>query len=741
LTISSNSAEPLVIFAGAGISANPPTGFPIASTIIRTLIEHIAPDEPTKRCLLKMADPSRPERQNPGDYIRFEVLLETIQRIIDPQLELLDIVSLFQTPNQVHSLFAQRAVKGDLLVTTNFDMLFEKAILNAGGEPYTVIDDEDFSRWRQLMSMTPIFKLHGSYAKNKGSQTEISKESIKATLASVAMGLQGLELPPEKRRFIQEAFSGRSIVFAGYSGADDLDIMPTLLHMTDVNVLWIEHDGASKSESDITHDIKNRVLTLSVLSARDRLFRHLFMHHGSALRVIKARTPEFLSKYFGGTAAHNTSSSTQNGSSTWESFLDKWRNKKVQDKSLGHIVAADLLLHLGRFEIAREQLANAWQMMSPTSRHRSTVACMTSKSEIRLANKQEALHWASIALRHLTNKSAAEERFRCYHQYGYSNYVQGNPTEAAKWYKKNLTMARKTKNYFWLAVDLHQYAVIQQDHGHYNEAIKLYKDSIRFSSRAGDIGHIAWSQHQLGTCYFDQGEFELSQRCHEESARIAEAIGDLNHLSLGEHELGLLAFLGGRLLEAAKHFRKALRLDSLTKQAEFRALEWQHLGAIFLEVGKYRTADRYFAKALQHLENSGDEETKGELYGYWAQNDLEMKNANLALKKAHEALRLSEAVEVPTYINRAKFILYLAQLHEDDSQAEQKLLDVIYSTQKSEFRALLLDQIYILCRLGTSACITDPDIRTISEWARDIYARVGNKHRQLVVEICLRRSA
>src|ERR1051326_168345 len=127
-----------VFFVGAGISANSPTNFPLAGAITWSLLETIASDQETLKVLTELADPERADKRNPGDYIRFELLLDVIQLLADNELELLRFVDIFQKPNALHLLLAQRAMAGDVVITTNFDCLIEEAIRLLGGSPLSL---------------------------------------------------------------------------------------------------------------------------------------------------------------------------------------------------------------------------------------------------------------------------------------------------------------------------------------------------------------------------------------------------------------------------------------------------------------------------------------------------------------------------------------------------------------------------------------------------------------------------
>ena len=75
--------------AGAGISMDAPTNMPSAIQMVRDLLTLIVPEEEIKKILSI-------------DSLRFELVVELIQKVIDMDLKFLDYMEEVKTPNLIH---------------------------------------------------------------------------------------------------------------------------------------------------------------------------------------------------------------------------------------------------------------------------------------------------------------------------------------------------------------------------------------------------------------------------------------------------------------------------------------------------------------------------------------------------------------------------------------------------------------------------------------------------------------
>ena len=353
-----------VIFIGAGISANPPTFFPIAGSIISQLLKAIAPDDESLKDLFVLADSKRNCKRNPGDYIRFELLLDIIQQIADKELSILKMVDIFNEPNPLHFLLAKRAMMGDIVVTTNFDSLIEEAIQRLGRKPFTVCRVSEYAEWKKiaLSGKVTVFKLHGSYKQYNGCKRYLALDTVQATLGSVTAGLTDLVLPEEKRNFLIEISRGCQMLIAGYSGSDDLDIMPTFHSLEPSSLMWLEHDISSKKPCDVTEkmriSLKNK--TPERLTSKNLFLRSLLTKGKTRLKIFQANSPIFFKMLFKDMSdIENNFSGRDSKVERLENFLNSWEKKYLDKKHIKFMIIGHIMMNLSRFEEAYRNFTKA----------------------------------------------------------------------------------------------------------------------------------------------------------------------------------------------------------------------------------------------------------------------------------------------------------------------------------------------------------------------------------------------
>jgi len=151
--------EKFTFFVGAGISIDPPAGLLPAKLFSRFLLELCTPLKEIDTLLAQTS-------------LRYEMMVEIIQRYIDVDFEFMDYFDLFQEPNLIHFFLGFNIINGNIVFTTNFDNLIEFALKKILPEKnhyqiQPIITSKEFgwtSNPEELLkaNMLGIFKLHGS---------------------------------------------------------------------------------------------------------------------------------------------------------------------------------------------------------------------------------------------------------------------------------------------------------------------------------------------------------------------------------------------------------------------------------------------------------------------------------------------------------------------------------------------------------------------------------------------------
>jgi len=703
--------------------------------LIPRLLSAVAPNKTVLEQLNRVADPNRASKRNPGDYIRFEVLLDIIRAQADPELSLLDLVEIFNRPNPLHMLVAQRARQGDFVVTTNFDGLIERAIRAIGEKPISVCRLRDFQHWRELAQRGGIlvFKLHGSYRRYDGDTERRAVKTVQATLEAITAGTTDFLLPKAKRECLVSVTQGRSVIVAGYSGSDDLDIMPTFHSLNASSVLWILHKDSATGSRDVTDEVRQRLLVSAPesLSAREVYFRSVLLAKPDSLRIVEAYTPTFLPLVCG-VELPSVPQGTELTQHPLASFLRQWQDQHLNEKYIKYAIVGQLMMGLSRFREAYKAFLNgvASAGRKPDRAVRAHGSFLVSRAAAELGLREQARRWIRKAVDSLPGATASATTALCLHQYGLVHYNSGNLAGALRWFRKVARFcARKRKLETRLAYALHHVALIYQDRGDYRRAAALYRRSIRLSSRHGDPRFASFSFHQLGTLSYDRGRFNDAAGYLSKSLRIASTLGDYAQLSNIEHELGMLDLLRGRIPQAVSRFRKCIRVNRQTGHSEFTPMHWQHMGVGFLECGKLRAAKRCLLNAKDGYDAASDKDTMVELLAYLAQYRLEQGDTRGAAGVARSATRLAGRCSVPPFVLRARFMHGLATyLTGKESRGARTVLAAIRVADRARLNALVLDQVFLCAKYAPHLLERRSSARLVKR-ALAAYRRLGNNRR------------
>lgn len=226
----------LSLWVGAGISLKAPANRPLAKELKFSILQCICSHSP----LRDLYENRLQEKGDIGQRIE-SYPLEAFMEGIDENCSIVGAVAeVFRggAPNKNHFLVArmlQQRFLSDVL-TTNFDLLIEKALENIGchrGSSFRVYSTEsDFGSINPNRGLPSIFKIHGT-ADNEG--------TMRITLAQVAS--KGLS---ENRARALEHFlaSGDGdVLVVGYGAKDDFDINPVLSNMhSKKRIFYVAYD-------------------------------------------------------------------------------------------------------------------------------------------------------------------------------------------------------------------------------------------------------------------------------------------------------------------------------------------------------------------------------------------------------------------------------------------------------------------------------------------------------------------
>jgi hypothetical protein len=231
------------VLAGAGVSVD--AGLPTALALYDELVDSLVHRHWAAEELKRLARLPRDDAVDIHDAIRFEVLLLWLGDVFDAELGFFSMLDDPRSPSRLHFRIAAAAPSGLQILTTNFDDLFERALVDLG-EFVTTVDAHAMQKRPRARVSGPtetieVVKLHGSRALYGRRRTHSSNKALQATIETIAAANPDRFLNTRAEERLLRAIDGRTLVVCGYSGSDDLDIVPTLMGSRPSSVIWIDH--------------------------------------------------------------------------------------------------------------------------------------------------------------------------------------------------------------------------------------------------------------------------------------------------------------------------------------------------------------------------------------------------------------------------------------------------------------------------------------------------------------------
>ncbi|MBY9003998.1 MAG: SIR2 family protein, partial [Candidatus Lokiarchaeota archaeon] len=329
--------DSLTFLVGAGCSVDSPSCLPAGRPMMNAIINHVTHKEESK----KLAN---------LEGLRFESLVEIVRDNIDPTLKTIDYYTQCDKPNLLHFFFAKMIEMGNFVMTTNFDLLIEYAMIKLGipqEKMKIAITKEDYELLKNPKKLYEdgykiLYKIHGSPVNLL--TNESTKESLIATIQAFGSNKQGLnvfQVEPFKRDLFNNISKERILVVMGYSGSDDFDIIPTLKVLSEMKaVIWIDHstfDQARIYEIEISDDISdNKVDQILVDIKKTSNIPHVYK--------VEMDTSIFAKNYL--------SNDLPISKTNFELFPQDWlkENVKLEDESVRFIIPQQLFYDYNQYE-------------------------------------------------------------------------------------------------------------------------------------------------------------------------------------------------------------------------------------------------------------------------------------------------------------------------------------------------------------------------------------------------------
>ena len=592
--INQEMIEKHIILAGAGVSVDSPSNFPMAIPIINAIINAITLSDEIKKDLLKKDIREEVEQRLKlsGDFLRFEMLIDAVS-LVDKKLKVLDIIKNYKNPNLNHYNLAKLAIDGNYVFTPNFDDLIERAIYDLGYTPQTICSKDDYETFSFRNKKTiPVFKLHGSYHSyiGEGNKKKLTKDTIQASLTSIISDNKSLLLAPYKINILKKCLKKTgNMLFVGYSGSDDFDIVPSLMELNISNIIWINHSEKICLENVIENYLADN-------SGRSSLLRKQHKKAEDTAKIYNTNTRVFLSD-FGGIKKIQSEKNIYT-SISFDEYFKKWSDLLTDDKKL--YILGKVYQGLDFYDKA----AKLFSMIPQESKcyidsQLQLCFCLDQRS-----NYKEALSLIK-SLKEYKNINKTKKYLEILSGEAYYKYrLLGNEIGLEEVFKKVLQKAGK--RYALLQNAMNGYALFLRDLSRTVEASVLFRRSYQLSVKQGDLQRQNWVACNMANLLYDKGNIKDAEVWAQIGIKQAEMLGDHRQVGVYENLFANISFIKGKYDEAINYCEKSINRDKYIGNEVDSSVNELLLGQCFFDKDDYESAFSHYKKSLDLFYQSDD---------------------------------------------------------------------------------------------------------------------------------------
>lgn len=553
----------LAVFCGAGISYN--SGLPLAHDLLRNLLSAIDVNANDSSTLL-------------NSNLPFEAFIQTLT----DESNVEDILDIFSNgePNTNHELIAELITKGfvNTVLTTNFDLLIEKALLSKGfenGKQFEVYNtEEDFGNVKWDTQKVKIIKIHGCVS---------NKEEMAITLEAVA----SKRISQNKSELIKSFFSNKINPFVcvlGYSCSDLFDITPQieLIEKEGSEVYFIDHS--------------NKVSLFAIEDIALRKTKNPFQNFKGTRILINADT--FIKKVW--ESILTTPYIYKSSSFSWKENTAKWLNQSIE-YSIGikNHIAGRLFYDIGEYEysvkqweqgiaIAQKegnqlffysQLGNLGMAFNALGKYKEAKKCL--QESVSACNDIGNMQGEIAQLQALGNVHRNLREF----------------DEAIKVFTKAVSLAEKNE-LDSLCTSLGNLATVYNHTEQFDEAIKTLQKGIAIALATGNKQSEGSMLCSLGIAFFQKGEYDKGLHFVKESVNTTQLIGDRQGQCMALLNLSNFYLLYKEFDNCLKHSTHALNIAQKIGIRQSEAGAYYNIGTSLFFKGDAKSAIPNFKKAI-----------------------------------------------------------------------------------------------------------------------------------------------
>ncbi len=562
----------VALFCGAGISHN--SGLPLANEL--------------KRAILKELRISKLElKEIERSSLPFEAFMETVAR----SYSISEILHLFKMgePNTNHTLVAKLARKGYIktIVTTNFDLFFEKALavegLRRNSDFKVFYSEEQFlTNLDDLDNRTiTIFKIHGSIE---------DEESIRTTLTEIARK----SLSDKRMNVIRHLFSAgnhKIVLVLGYSCSDVFDITPQI-------------QSISKNEKEVF--LVEHADNLSIESIGEEPSKNPFTKF-KGLRI-KCNTDQFIRDLCGCFSSEIGEYDYSSHLLGWTPIIKNWGKEFHKNLlSTRYFILGSLFNQISNFKTSLKYFNKTLTIDKDKKDKQGQAACYGSLGNVNhsLGRFDKAISNYKIALRIAKQIGDFVNQASSFTNLGTVYFDLGDFKKAIYCHQKALETNIRIGDLWGEAADLAGLGNAFHSLDNYEKAVQYHQKSLEISRQLGAKTGEATCHANLGNIYRDLGNFEKSLEHHKASFEIARQIGDRALEARYYTNVGIICFDRSNFRKSLYYHKKSLRI---AKQIEDHAMEANcllNIGDAYFGLGKISEAANNYTKSQWLAKKTG----------------------------------------------------------------------------------------------------------------------------------------
>lgn len=551
------------VFCGAGISYH--SGLPIVTNLLSKILNVLGVNSLEAKTLLDSDMP-------------FEYFMETLMN----EVSIDTILSIYSKgiPNATHRYIASlvKAEKVKTIMTTNFDQLVEKALLEQDIDFEVYSDENAFGRIDWTTNKTKVIKIHGCVS---------NKQKLGVTLKAVAKK----ELSFGKNAIVSDFFSKEqhsNILLMGYSCSDIFDITPLIEQIPPKNgseIYFVEHCSDEERHEPIEFkQDKNPFIKFYGLR-----------HYINTDTFIKQETEKIEADNY-----RFVSTTTK-----WEAEVDKWLLEATQENTAGVVnqLPARLFYNIGQFNIAKKHFELAMMSAHKIGNQIMFYAEMgnLAMTLMALGNYREAkkiLKESTVACKDLGNVNGEITQLQAL---GNACRNLSDFDDAIAAYNEAISLCIREEDLFSLCKSLGNAASAYNHTGRPDIAINYLEEGLPLALSIGDKQSEGSMLCSFGLAYAHKGDKKKAAEYIEKSIACTRMIGDKQSECMALHNLSNI-YLGNQNFEECRKFSQ-LSLDIATSinSTPNIARSQYNIGLTYLNLEKdHDKASEYFLKALEN---------------------------------------------------------------------------------------------------------------------------------------------